>query len=1607
MRVEMECFTEYLQVSRYKIIQIDLQIPICEDEAKERRKTWFGEEHLQELLTLLRDVIWERLETVAVGGKQTRKKSCERNKSGKLTGKLIIAEYKFKLKKIRQSCIIPSQGGKYKGCGLEKEKLAVTVEQIPHKLSKEPVPSSSGYFRSEDKDEGDSSGHGEEDNRKKKQLKNIISKSGKQISKRSKTGRPQKKERTAACDEESDDDEGNQGSLRQWISSWRTPKKKHRSRSPRQTEPSRSNRDGSRSKEGQSGSDESEMAKGRLESRSNSVVSEESVYREYRSNNAADSEKIRTPPKKRKMRMADFILHPGTVQDDDDVEVDKVSNDGAAESEAVKKKRRPDLSRFGSNFRKGCKMKKFAQNNQDFSDEGESVNGTCSEVDENGSGDEVDGFREGEKDVGVVEMECRGSGEIFLNKQDFGVKDCKNANDLQNSEVEHHEDIGAQDTVKSETSQNENLDDCPSNIQPHPSQVDCSVITLSGETNPTLKKLSDSKHGKSLIPGASDGSSLRQRKKCTVMPVKPLTVMTAIQQGKVVEITKKESKVCLSYVDNDGGERGKGAADEKKGPKTKCDLGENSNQEVVKFCQALKSKKKLLTGQSKSEHPPFIELDEEFWEKDLNRNDFGSSEQTLPVGKQVCKDEDESDSGDDLPNMEAIISQSSNSQNSNCSGEGGLGSVSPLKSPNAGKESGELPSIISDKSVSCGEGIKARAGSESQKCYVGIGRRRRLVNSSKDSKSKKDQESDPKEKKDADTVLKKKRPKSKERVGIFEKLSPARAGGVFANDYSDLRSQGVQTDAVQRKIDKEETSYEIELKRLGGNDFNEIEMEDNDVELKSLACAGPNDLGVAIGPRMISPGICDQRSTGAKSVVGDCSGSDGDGEVVLKKEGESLEPEPTETSHDKGSESEVEKRINGLGDSPSRSKRFKGSYLEYDSDMATKGNKKMEKTKSNRCDPDNDYSDSSAVPDVGDPPRKVSKRPRRNLSKITSKSCGTGQARDKNDDQYCSSSSLHSKTDLASDFSGIPIGSRKKTLSTSTCSSSTVLESYGFLAAKRPNLDEDSSSSHQDWETFSVQSNTEYTSIIELDNENQMMLDSGFNSSANTTIASLNHAEQPDNLPTIVPAKKKNKLKSSPWRVKLKTGKESKAVQRKKRLTKKVKSPRSPRGLGKIQQTSSLQTFSSSKEREAVSDHEELPDLLPAFGGIPSQDNGVMNGAEAVDVSTSLSETQKVKRRKVTKSVCQKKKDDSDTEVEVSKPSKKEALSKEKGTKCHRRKLDGSLGARKSRAICKKDKPPAAHLMSSSDDETRLDFKEISDGSVAKNIDLGRLDAEAHTSRAVLESGAAATGKMATNSYSDDDSDKTLPAVLRKSDDESVWKDTKVTSKAKMRRNRERRKHVLPSLVDEDMESASNGEVPAQGLGPRRSGSTSSVSSTELPSVSFVSEIRKRLSLCPVVDDDMVVIIEELSTPVMIKVEHEVADEIDKEIQSIHDVSKLSDSHLQYLVTKYEKYLQEIFQGKSRSWRHEDYKRGGKDRQNLTYNIHTLRYREEQEDTVMESLMKIFCSKHQKYLDYVFKVMFPEMLIKIYMEVRSCSMEKAEADLEDVVVDDIVCEISV
>ncbi|VDI06762.1 Hypothetical predicted protein [Mytilus galloprovincialis] len=122
----------------------------------------------------------------------------------------------------------------------------------------------------------------------------------------------------------------------------------------------------------------------------------------------------------------------------------------------------------------------------------------------------------------------------------------------------------------------------------------------------------------------------------------------------------------------------------------------------------------------------------------------------------------------------------------------------------------------------------------------------------------------------------------------------------------------------------------------------------------------------------------------------------------------------------------------------------------------------------------------------------------------------------------------------------------------------------------------------------------------------------------------------------------------------------------------------------------------------------------------------------------------------------------------------------------------------------------------------------------------------------------------------------------------------------------------------------------------------------------------------------------------------ESGNDMDNKIKNSGTVCNLTEDQLKYLVLKNKMYLKSIFQGNTESWRHLDYKKGGRSRKLLNHQVHLGLFTEEQQDIVMETLMSIFCKKHHKFMEYVMKVLLPEMLIKIHMAVNSVSHRESE-----------------
>lgn len=121
-------------------------------------------------------------------------------------------------------------------------------------------------------------------------------------------------------------------------------------------------------------------------------------------------------------------------------------------------------------------------------------------------------------------------------------------------------------------------------------------------------------------------------------------------------------------------------------------------------------------------------------------------------------------------------------------------------------------------------------------------------------------------------------------------------------------------------------------------------------------------------------------------------------------------------------------------------------------------------------------------------------------------------------------------------------------------------------------------------------------------------------------------------------------------------------------------------------------------------------------------------------------------------------------------------------------------------------------------------------------------------------------------------------------------------------------------------------------------------------------------------------------------------EEVPKDLH-VRKVEDLRSDHLKYLINNMEEYLRTIFRGEVYCRRHEDYKKGGKSKDNLNFQVGMAHFTEDQHDCIMDALMAMFCYKHIKYIDYVTKVMFPEALIKLYQDVHQTKYDEAEEHL--------------
>ena len=102
-------------------------------------------------------------------------------------------------------------------------------------------------------------------------------------------------------------------------------------------------------------------------------------------------------------------------------------------------------------------------------------------------------------------------------------------------------------------------------------------------------------------------------------------------------------------------------------------------------------------------------------------------------------------------------------------------------------------------------------------------------------------------------------------------------------------------------------------------------------------------------------------------------------------------------------------------------------------------------------------------------------------------------------------------------------------------------------------------------------------------------------------------------------------------------------------------------------------------------------------------------------------------------------------------------------------------------------------------------------------------------------------------------------------------------------------------------------------------------------------------------------------------------------------------------------YLQNIFDGKIKSARHEAFHKSVRTRQALFYTMITDPFTDEQLDWVLEEMSNLWMRDKKEQMDnneYVWKVLLPECFIKLYMDMFGMEKDEAETRIGETPLDD-------
>lgn len=123
----------------------------------------------------------------------------------------------------------------------------------------------------------------------------------------------------------------------------------------------------------------------------------------------------------------------------------------------------------------------------------------------------------------------------------------------------------------------------------------------------------------------------------------------------------------------------------------------------------------------------------------------------------------------------------------------------------------------------------------------------------------------------------------------------------------------------------------------------------------------------------------------------------------------------------------------------------------------------------------------------------------------------------------------------------------------------------------------------------------------------------------------------------------------------------------------------------------------------------------------------------------------------------------------------------------------------------------------------------------------------------------------------------------------------------------------------------------------------------------------------------------------------------EKPVENCEWLGKVKKTCLKNIIKKNWSKLKDIECGRAYSRRHQDYFRGGRAKIDLTFQVHVSQFTEKQIDYIMNLLIPEFYKGGYEDMDYILKVILPETLIIIYMELYGTTHKESDRLMSEAV----------